>query len=844
MKAVQSAQRRRLSPLASAISLAMLAPVCMAQAQQQPQQEPQPEASQQAQPQAATPAPAASAPAAATAATPAQASTQAQAADTSATLVTVVVTANKRKEKLMDVPAAISVVDKATLDRTNTRGMDDLPSLSPAVTISYSTQPANNSINMRGVGTFSFGIGVESDVAVIVDDIPLAYQAAAFKDLTDVSRIEVLKGPQSTLFGKSAIAGAINITTTPIQAQAKTTGSVTLTSDGEHRESATFSGGLTDKLRARLTASNTDFPGTVKDLTSDTRLNGDKEKTLIGKVEWAPTDDVTVTLSPHYNTSVVDCCIQPFTSMTPGGQYSLSPVLAPTPALPANLLLGGIPIGPNNVSVRNDYPTGGNFHDYGSGLKVDFEPEGDSPLAGYILSSITSFDRYHMHDYQDGDGTDWNLMPYIAPDGGFTGGLYQFGTFDVRSFTQEFRITSPDKRRLRYVAGLWLGKNDLARELKREPVLPYSVDYSTTAFNNTYAVFGQGTFDITDSTSIVGGLRLNKEDSGYQLTKYTNPPAAEAVTGHWYQNNTDNSITGKLGLEHRLSKDVMFYGTYSTGHKGLAYDLTSGFSAAQAANQPVPGEKAKDFEVGMKATLLDNRAALSIDAFNTDFYGFQQSAGQVDDDGVFRTQLHSIGKLQTSGVEAEGSFRVNHSLLLNGNFAFMRAIIAKFPNGPCYNVLNATDTGQQPASVCAPNPTYGTGVFQDLAGKTLPNAPKLKFDLGGQYDLALPSQSFDLFATGDYRWQSATQFSLNQDPGTIQKAYGIFDAGIGMKGKNDAYKLSFFVKNLLDQHYAAGMTNLPRNPNWSTSSVNVSTTQWLPPRDYTRYFGMRLDLTY
>lgn len=831
MKAVQFVQRHRLSPLATAVSLALLAPACLAQAQQAPQ-DPQRESRANASPAAA-----------ATAATAASATASAQ-AQPEATLQTIVVTANKRQEKLMDVPAAITVVDKASMDRTNTRGMDDLPSLSPALTISYSTQPANNSINMRGIGTFSFGIGVESDVAVIVDDIPLAYQAAAFKDLTDVSRIEVLKGPQSTLFGKSAIAGAINITTTPIQAQAKTSGSVTLTNDGEHRESATVSGALSDKLRMRLTASNTDFPGTVKNLTSDTHLNGDREQTLIGKVEWAPSDDVTVTLSPHYNHSVVNCCIQPFTSMTPGGQYGLPPVMAPSPALPANLLLGGIAIGPNNVSVRNDYPTGGTFHDYGSGMKVDFEPADDSPLAGYTLSSITSFDKYHMNDYQDGDGTDWSVMPYIDPNGPFTGGLSQFGTFDVRSVTQEFRVTSPEKRRLRYVAGLWFGKNDLARALKREPVPPYSVDFASTAFNTTYAVFGQGTFDITDNTSLVGGLRLNKEDTGYQVTKYTNPPAAEAVTGHWSGNDSEDSITGRVGLEHRLNKDVMVYGTYSTGHKGKAYDLTSSFSAVSAANQPIPGEKSKDFEVGMKAMLLDNRAALSVDAFKTDFYGFQQSAGQVDDDGVFRTQLHSIGKLRTSGIEAEGSFRVSRAFLLNGNLAFMRAIIAKFPNGPCYNVLNATGSGQQSASVCAPNPTYGPGLFQDLGGKTLPNAPRFKANVGGQYDIALASQSFDLFATSDYRWQSATQFSLNQDPGTIQKAYGILDAGFGMKDKNGAYKLSFFVKNLLDNHYAEGMTNLPRNPNWSTSTVNVSSTQWIPPRDYTRYYGMRLDVSY
>ena len=113
----------------------------------------------------------------------------------------VVVTANKRAQSLQDVPAALTVLSDSVLQRENVKGIDDLPLLAPAVTVSYGTQPGNFSINMRGVGTYSLGIGVESDVSVIVDDIPYALQASAFKDMTDVFRVEVLKGPQSTLFG-------------------------------------------------------------------------------------------------------------------------------------------------------------------------------------------------------------------------------------------------------------------------------------------------------------------------------------------------------------------------------------------------------------------------------------------------------------------------------------------------------------------------------------------------------------------------------------------------------------------------------------------------------------------
>ena len=122
-------------------------------------------------------------------------------------LESITVTANKRVEKLEHVPLAISVLSEEMIERNNVRDIQDVINLSPALSITYGTTPANNGINMRGIGTTSIGIGVEADVAVIYDDIPIGMQVKAFQDLMDVQRIEILKGPQSTLFGKSAKIG-------------------------------------------------------------------------------------------------------------------------------------------------------------------------------------------------------------------------------------------------------------------------------------------------------------------------------------------------------------------------------------------------------------------------------------------------------------------------------------------------------------------------------------------------------------------------------------------------------------------------------------------------------------
>jgi iron complex outermembrane receptor protein len=764
----------------------------------------------------------------------------------SSKLEAVIVTANKRAQNLQDVPAAISVLGDAMLQRANVRDLEDIPNLSPALTLSYGTQPGNFSINMRGVGTYSLGIGVEADVSVIVDDIPIGMQAGAFKDLADVFRIEVLKGPQSTLFGKSAIAGALNITTKPIGGPLRTTATFLVTDDHEWRAGASVSGAVSDTFRLRVAASKTNFDGTLNDLTTGRKINGSTGENVSAKFEWQPVDALTLTLTPHYNRTEKFCCSTAFSAMSPGALYRN------VAQLPQSLVLAGINIGPGNLGVRNDYPTGGKFHDAGTGLKAAWQFGEDGPLAGHTLSSISSYSKYHMDDYQDNDNTDVDILQYLTlVDGkptGMHGGLTQWGTFDVASTTQEFRLTSPDKGAFRYVVGLWFGKNELARQLTKAPlILNYGTAYGAEAWNTNKAIYGQSSFDLTPATSLITGLRFNKEDTGYNFHRYTVPPQAFAETEFYTKSDSNNSHTGKLGIEHHVNADQMVYAMFSTGHKGVAYDLTSGFTAALAKKAAVPAETAKNYELGWKATLMENRAMLNVAVYRTDFKDFQQSAGFFDYDGVFRTSLNSIGALRAQGVEVEGSIKASKRLLLNGSFAYTEATIQDFENGPCYNVLNAAGNAAVPGPGCAPNPKFNNTNVQNLAGKTLPNAPKVKVNVGGQYDLPL-AQSFDAFVTGAYRWQSHTQFALSQDPMQIQGGYGIANVGVGIRDKRDRYKLSLFVNNLFDKRYAAGLNSSIANGTWSTKAPNavvaVNTTEWLPPRDFTRYIGARLDVSF
>lgn len=766
-----------------------------------------------------------------------------------AQLETVVVTANKRAQNLQDVPAAITVLNESTLQKANVKGMDDLPALAPALTITYGNQPGNNTLNMRGIGTYSLGVGVETDVSVIVDDVPVAIQADAFKDLADVARVEVLKGPQSTLFGKSSIAGALNITTKTAGGPLKTSASAQTTNDGEWRVGASLSGAVTEDFRMRLSASKTDYAGNVNNLTTGGKINGSRGKSFNAKFDWYATDNLTLTFSQHYSETAAPCCQSVLTYLTPGALY------VGNVNLPASTLLQGINIAPGNRSLRNDYPVGGVFHDSGAAFKAQYEFGQDSVLAGHTLASITSYTTYHMDDTNDGDGTDWSVLQYLKGVNGSLagqpGGLYQQGFFNTRAATEELRLTSPNTGRLKYVAGLWWGDNWLERQLHRLPETSYAAFYKAQAWNISSAAFGQASYDIVPNTSLIAGLRLNHEGTGYNFNKYTAPGAGQVLTQFYTGNNGAVDKTGKLGIEHRINPDIMTYAMFSTGHKGVAYDLTSSFNATTAKNSPVPAETAHNVEVGAKMSLLNNRAMLNVALFNTDYKGFQQSAGFIDPvTGVYTTMLHSIGKLNTRGVELDGGIRVTRDLQFNGSFAYTQATIKEFENGPCYSVINSAGASV-PGGDCAVNPTYGATPVQNLAGKTLPNAPKVKANVGMQYDIPLEGRSFDTFVNGAYRWQSATQFSLNQDPDTIQSSYGILNLSAGVHDKRDRYRLTFFVNNVLDKSYAIGMGNgiTVANANSTTGwglpgGKAVQAKTWIPARDSSRYLGLRADVSF
>jgi outer membrane receptor protein involved in Fe transport len=776
----------------------------------------------------------------------AQQAAQAPAAGEQLKLETVVVSANRRIEKLEDVPQSITVLGEEYMQRNNVREFNDIVNLSPALSISVGTQVGTNSINMRGIGTTSNNLGIEGDIAVIIDDLPYAQPQQAFKDQADVARVEVLKGPQSTMFGKSAIAGAVVMTTKPIGAgPMKTNVSLFKSSDDEYRASAALSGRLSDDVAMRLFASKTNFPGLLNNLTTGRKQNGSGGKSFVTKFMWKVNNDLDVMITPQYDHSLSTGNTAAITSIDPGVGYLYNKNYT---ALSNTEVLRGINVSPFNRDIRNDSPTGLESTNRGIGVRINYQFQDSSPLRGHALTSISSVVKNLSNDFRDNDNIDLISTFYQVNHQGKPSGIADppeiNGTSDSKTSTQEFRLTSPDEGALRYLVGIWIARNSLDRGYYRgNPFVKETnfTNYETTSSNLNRAIYTNGTWDFAPRNTLTAGLRVNRESNNYTFHTIDSLSSSAPNNVHTGENfyrapqHDETGVTGKLAYSYHFTPDVMAYGSAATGRKGVAYDMTSGANNVNVFKRlPLAAETAESFELGFKANLWNNRATFNAAAFRTRFHDYQTSATERFSDGSQASVLYSIPALQTKGFEADTTVLLTRELQLNASLAFTRATILNWSQGPCYS--GATDCK-------VPNELVPGAFLRDASGGTMPNAPKWKLSMGADYRVPQGWLPFKTSFNVQWRTQSRVQGAISQDPSLNRPGYGIVDLGASMSDDKGKYKLSIGIKNVADHHYASG--NVGSFLNFKrTSGPDIKSLGWQPARDAFRYATIRLDAAF
>ena len=702
----------------------------------------------------------------AAAAMPASAQTISAEADDS--VAEIVVTAQKRTQSLKEVPLSVAVVSGAQLESRNLTEISQLQTATPNFSFQGGNNPRGAGLTVRGVGTNNFSSAIEGSVGIVIDGVVIGRQGAGFTDLFDIQRIEVLRGPQGTLFGKNASAGVLSIVTADPKQDWEGRIQASYGSFDERILRASVTGGITSNLAMRLSGYVTKRDGYIENRFDSRRFNDRDEWGLRGKLRWDPADNVRVTLSGDYSRRDASCCIWTLRSF--GSNAGLR-----TTATAA-----GIVPGPDNRRVNLDGPVFIRQDAYGAALQVELEAAN-----GLTLTSITAHRWWNAADNNDADQ---QPLPILNLNNGDS---------KQRQFTQELRLASPATGTLQWVAGLFLFDQDYdltnAQRGTFGSPLPPGVELSRQIFveNDTLnmAPFADASLYLSDRFNLFAGARLNIEQLDTRFRRGALPGTTQLGTVVNQQaRRSDTYVTWRAGAQFRPTEAVVLYASVARGFKG------GGFNALQDSPQlrTVSPEIPTSYEFGIKSELFDRRLRLNITAFRTDFRNFQAQAVAPDANGTLVFDVINAGSLRTQGVEADLDFRLGNGFSVMAAAAYTDATYTNFTGAPCY-------AGQTAALGC-----IGTGATarQDLTGKPLALAPEFTASASIGYESALGAAGLKGFAQLSYAYRSRSFTALNLDPRTIQPGYGLADAQIGIRHADDRWRLWVWGKNLGNQRFA------------------------------------------
>jgi iron complex outermembrane receptor protein len=702
-----------------------------------------------------------------------------------ATLGEVIVTARKRSEDVQKVSVAVSVVGSDQIKKNQLYTSSDLVSVAPSLNVQNGGQQAASSFVVRGIGTFSYSSGAEPSVSTVVDGVVLARSGMAFLNLADVDHVEVLRGPQGTLFGKNASAGLVNIVTRDPSRTPQGDVSLTAISAGEYHADVTGSGPITENLGFRLTGAFTNDQGFSTNVFNGKHQNGQQSYLVRGVLKWEPIDNLTLRWRSDVSWSHQNGPALVMRSEDPGPQRNALLPLVPSPTL---------------VDVNDNSGNNTTDRSYGHSLQIDWA------LGGHSLTSITAYRGWKEYSVVDDDLTPGEVLGLSQPDGQ-----------RLHQFSQELRLNSPSQGFLTYVAGLFYYKETINRKITRImdlsdviglPLGPMEAPAYIDVEDENAAAFGEATAHLSDRVRLVGGLRYTHDNLQYNYTQGVNTttPLGALI----YPNvvtpvpTTSNSthkghVSGKVSLEWDVLPTAMAYVSYAEGYKGPAYSLDIA-TPADALDRVVQPETSNAYEIGLKSAWFDHRLIANVAGFYTDYSNFQAQTF-VGSGLVGSFQLANAAKVHTGGVEFDVTARPLPNLNITAGATFMEAKFDKYPNGPCSGPQK--DRGECP-----------TG-SQDLSGGQLPFAPKAKGFVSADYTITLPDQPFDLVLLGNFHGQSGELFDVSQDPGARQKGYGILDISAELLARDRRYSLTFFIKNLTDQSFVDSILPLgsPIAPN-------------------------------
>lgn len=719
----------------------------------------------------------------------------------------VTVSARRMTENVRDVPIPLSVVSGAEIERTGNYNLLRLKESQPTLQF-YTSNPRNSAINIRGLGA-PYGLtndGIEPGVGVYIDQVYYQRPAAVTFDFVDVGQIEILRGPQGTLYGKNTTAGAINITTRPPSFEPEGRAELSYGNYGFLQAKASISGPITDTIAARLSFSGTHRDGLVFNVRTNNDVNDQNNVGIRGQVLFQPSDSFKITFSGDYNQQRSDCCTQVFVGVAPtlraaNRQFE---VMATE--------LGYAPPSRDPFARLTD---------------VDGEIRGDQNLGGASVvaewdigaGTLTSVTAWRFWDWDPSNDRDFIGLPITTVSA---------NPSKQKQYTQELRYAGPITDSLEIVGGVfafhqtidsfnnqqqgsaaarWL----LAPAAGNTPALldglrqTGAVDFD----NSSIAAFAQATWDATDRLKFVPGVRFNYDtkDASFVSTVTGGLATADPVLlarqrsilapQSYTADFSDFNVSGQITAAYAVTDDINFFATYARSFKSGGVNLSGlptdalGNPALDAAE--IDPEGVAHYEVGLKAETPNRRFTANVTAFQTDIDDYQANVVNASV-GVLRGFLANAEEVRVRGVEVDGTLAAADWLSLNGAAAWTDGEYLSFPDAPCPLELTG---GPQ---VC------------DVSGTRLPGISKWAASIGAEATrpLSFGDLAGDAFLAADASYRSSFSSSASASRFLNVDGYSLLNLRAGWRSSSD-WEMFFWARNVTGTEYYEFLSAQPGN---------------------------------
>ncbi|KYP15482.1 TonB-dependent receptor [Flavihumibacter sp. CACIAM 22H1] len=713
----------------------------------------------------------------------------------------VVITSRRRVETAQDVPIPISVLGGAQVEDAGAFNVNRLKELVPTVQL-YSSNPRNTTLNIRGIGS-TFGLtndGIDPGVGFYVDGVYYARPAATTLDFIDIEQVEVLRGPQGTLFGKNTTAGAFNITTRAPKFKPGANFEVSYGNYGFVQAKASITGGITKKLAGRISFSGTQRNGLLENVATGKSVNDLNNIGVRGQLLYTPTDKVKITFigditdqKPDGYAQVIAGVVQ---TQRPGYRQFDSIIADLGYQLPSR----------NPFDRKIDHNTTWKSGNQLGGASVNI----DAKIGGGTLTSTTAW-RY------------WNWDP--SNDRDFTGlpvlTLSQ-ATSKHQQWTQEIRYAGDFSSRLSGVAGVFLIGQDLKTDpyhieesgaaqwrfsksstssLWETPGLFEGYGIRTKSRLKTFgaAVFGQLDWAITDKLHVLPGIRYNydKKQVDFDRKTYgglqTEDPALLALKRAVYTDQAfsadvdESNFSGQLTVSYKVRKDINAFATYSLSYKPVGVNL----GGLPTANGEVLTDLARikpegvtHYEIGVKTTPSRN-FIFNLVLHQTDIKDYQTQV-QTAEVGVNRGYLANAEKVRVKGIESDANYKINDHITLYGNLAYTEGKYLSFTNAP----VPLEETGASTS-------------FKDVSKGDLPGISKWAGSIGGEIQSKLKkafTKEGRYFLALDNYFRSGFSSSPSPSKYLNVPGYALFNGRVGFRSK-EGISVFLWGRNLLNKNY-------------------------------------------